>query len=89
MDAVEFLRQRARMCEAITCQACELWDGDPESNCISEVCKAPELSVEIVRRWAEANTVEPGIVLTAMERRFIRIYVDKGYLWAAGTRMAP
>lgn len=83
MDAVEFLRQRARMCDAIHCHDCELWDCDPESNCMGEVCENPERSVEIVRRWAEAHPVEPGIVLTAMERRFVNIYIEKGYLWAA------
>lgn len=35
MEAVEFLRQRFRMCNSISCHECEAWDGDPESNCLA------------------------------------------------------
>ena len=83
MDAVEYLRQRARMCEAIRCADCFFFDGDAEGNCMSGETEDPEKSVEIIRKWAEQNPEEPRVVLTAMERRFVHIYIDKGYLWAA------
>ena len=83
MDAVEYLRERARMCENITCSSCYFFDGAPDGNCMSREAADPELAVEMVRRWAAAHPDTPGIALTAMERRFIGIYVEKGYLWAA------
>lgn len=83
MDAVEYLRDRARMCATINCQDCEHWAGYPESNCIDELCKDPERAVEIVRRWVQENPAELQLVLSAMERRFVRIYIEKRFLWAA------
>lgn len=83
MDAVEYLRARARMCAAIKCQDCEHWNGEPESNCLDELCKNPARAVEIVRRWAQENPEEPQLALSAMEQRFVHIYIEKGFLWAA------
>lgn len=83
MDAVEYLRDRARMCAAISCQDCEHWDGYPESNCLDELCKNPARAVEIVRRWAQENPEEPQLALSAMEQRFVHIYIEKRFLWAA------
>lgn len=83
MDAVEYLRARARMCAAIKCQDCEHWNGEPEGNCIGELGRDPERAVEIVRQWALDNPEEPQLTLTTMERRFVRIYIEKGFLWAA------
>lgn len=83
MDAVEYLRDRARMCAAISCQDCEHWDGYPESNCLDELCKNPARAVEIVRRWAQENPEEPQLALSAIEQRFVHIYIEKRFLWAA------
>lgn len=83
MDAAEYLRQRARMCEAIRCADCPFFNGDAGDNCMSRESIDPEAAVDIVCRWATENPVEPRITLTAMEERFVRIYIEKGYLWAA------
>ncbi len=90
MEAIEYLRQRERMCKAEGMQPsaggcpgeCDL-DFYIACNMVSIESKNPAEAVEIVRRWAEANPVEGGIKLTAMERRFVQIYIDKGYIWAA------
>ena len=86
MDAVEYLRQKNRMCKEHfrskwACEACGMYNGI--AGCAETQNNYPEKAVEIVRRWAEAHPAEGGVVLTAMERRFVRIYIDKGYLWAA------
>lgn len=81
MDAVEYLRERGRMCHEFgaVCVGCKLGPG----SCVSREEKEPEAVVEIVRRWAMEHPHEPGIRLTNIERHFARIYIDKGYLWAA------
>lgn len=85
MEATEYLRQRARMCGE--CDLCEEGCGffDHVQDCRRGEIETvnPELAVEIVQRWAEAHPVEGGINLTAMERRFVQIYIEKGYIWAA------
>ena len=86
MDAVEFLRQRKRLCaEQIkrpgSCRECPLWYG--KTGCVELQDDDPVKAVQIVADWAEAHPVEGGVRLTAMERRFANIYIEKGYLWAA------
>lgn len=86
MDAVEYLRDRARMCAAISCQDCEHWDGYPESNCLDELCKNPARAVEIVRRWAQENPEEPQLALSAMEQRFVHSTSRSASCGRPGTR---
>ena len=83
MDAVEYLRERSRMCKAIDCTSCPFFRGYAGKGCMEDEGADPQAAVEFVRMWAAEHPVEPGITLTAMERRFVRIYIDKGYLWAA------
>lgn len=84
MNAVDYLRQRERMCNTEDCPGGCDYDFDTR-RCHMDDLEAsnPSEAVEIVRRWAEAHPVEGGIRLTAMERRFAQIYIEKGYLWAA------
>lgn len=81
MDAVEYLRQKKRMCRTTDCRLCPFYDG----YCTEQDLQTgdPEKAVEAVSLWAAAHPVEPGITLTAMERRFVAIYIEKGYIWAA------
>lgn len=86
MEAVEFLAQKKRLCaEQIKkpggCRKCLLWYG--KTGCNELLDAAPGKAVQIVEEWAEAHPVEGGVRLTAMERRFAHIYIEKGYLWAA------
>lgn len=81
MDAAEYLREKKRMCQTAGCKLCPLFKG----YCAEQDLQTgdPEKAVELVRRWSEDNPAEGGITLTAMERRFAHIYIEKGYLWAA------
>ena len=81
MDAVEYLREINRMCKSSECPECPFYAG----GCVSPIMQRerPQEAVDIVRQWAEAHPVEGGIVLTTMERRFVRLYIEKGFLWAA------
>ena len=86
MEAVEFLRQKKRLCaEQIkkpgSCRECPLWYG--KTGCVELQDDDPGKAVQIVEEWAEAHPVEGGVRMTAMERRFAHIYIEKGYLWAA------
>ena len=86
MEAVEYLRARTRMCRSVKRCDKECGSYDEADGCtISAIERGenPEDAVEIVQRWAEAHPVEGGVRLTAMERRFAHIYIEKGYLWAA------
>ena len=81
MDAVEFMRIFHRMCKEIRCTECIFFDEYSACDGVDDV--DPVDAVTFVQGWAMAHPVEPGIVLTAMERRFAQIYIEKGYLWAA------
>lgn len=85
MDAVEYLKQRGRMCRSISHCAtdCEFYEIGEACTLFVKERGEQQKAVEIVRRWADAYPVEIGIVLTAMERRFVRIYIDRCFLWAA------
>lgn len=83
MDAVKYLRERGRMCHELeeVCEGCTL--GGMMNSCVTFEETHPEEAVEIVRRWAMNHPREPEIHLTNIERHFARIYIDKGFLWAA------
>lgn len=86
MEAVEYLRQKKRLCSAQMkspggCRKCLMWYG--KTGCGELEAEDPEKAARIVFEWAEAHPAEGGIQLTAMERRFADIYIEKGYLWAA------
>ena len=93
MDALEYLRQKKRMCDSILdnekygydCPQCPLYN---ESNvdCTEMENRAPESAVRIVSEWAERHPVEGGVKLTAMEQVFVKVYIEKGYIWAARDR---
>ncbi len=96
MDAVEYLRQRERLCETqqalrrvmnLDANEKELCDGCPLAIYHDHFCgilenSDPDLAVSIVEQWAEAQRSD-GVYLSAMDERFVRIYIGKGYLWAA------
>lgn len=83
MDAAEYLRERERLCYEFgeVCEGCPL--GRRMNSCATFEKTHPEEAVEIVKRWAMEHPHEPGIHLTNIERHFARIYIDKGFLWAA------
>ena len=81
MDAIEYLRQRARMCNGVGLECANCLFG--EGSCFYDERKKPEQCVEIVKRWAETHPIESGITLTSMEKRIAKVYVEKHYLWAA------
>lgn len=67
------------MCNSMSsCGGCPLG-----AKCTETEKDDPKAAVEAVSRWAYLNPAEPGIMLTEMERRFVGIYIEKGYLWAA------
>lgn len=54
MDAVEFLKERSRMCEMYgKCECCELVRGG--CNCMPYETGNPEKVVEIVEKWSKDN----------------------------------
>ena len=81
MDAFEYLRERDRMCKVYRdgCAGCPAGQGD----CTELETNDPAGMIWIVQKWAEAHPVDGEYRLTAMERRFAVIYIEKGYLWAA------
>ena len=93
MDAVEYLRQRERLCETqqalrrvmnLDANEKELCDGCPLAIYHDHFCgilenSDPDLAVSIVEQWAEAQRSD-GVYLSAMDERFVRIYIGKGYL---------
>lgn len=86
MEAVEYLRQRKRLCEVQTkgpegCRECPLWNG--ATGCVELQEADPEKAVRIVADWAERNPVERETRLTSMEQIFVKIYIEHGYIWAA------
>lgn len=83
MDAVEFLIQRSRMCEEMGCLDCPFFPPDPDKPCFEDGHMPPEEAVRLVRLWAEAHPVEGKIGLSEDEQYLVRVYIDKGYLWAA------
>lgn len=89
MDALEYLRQKKRMCEeqlkgSGSCRKCEM--GKAEFECSGLEMRDPEKAVQIVSEYAERHPVEGGIRLTAMEQIFVKIYIERGYIWAARDR---
>jgi hypothetical protein len=60
MDAVEYLKNKARMCEENTCHECGLTfdDWDSKSPCLDTERDYPEKAVEIVEKWAKENPVK-------------------------------
>lgn len=86
MKAVEFLRQKKRLCNAQMkapggCRKCPLWYGKTGCGELQDV--DPVKAVQIVSDWAEAHPVEGRVNPTAREKKFIKIYIEKGFLWAA------
>lgn len=86
MDAVEYLRQRKRLCDVQTkspggCRECPACYG--VTGCVELEEADPEKAVRIVADWAERNPVEGETKLTSIEQIFVKIYIEHGYLWAA------
>lgn len=86
MDAVEYLRQRKRLCGVQikspgSCRKCPMWYG--KTGCVELQEEDPQKAVQIVSEWAERHPVEGGIRLTAMEQIFVKLYIEKGFYWAA------
>lgn len=57
MDAITFLKEKARMCKSIPCNICPL---SAENNELEVVCytymkKNPERCVEVVEKWSKEN----------------------------------
>lgn len=84
MNATEYLRHKQRMCKSVemNCRECDL-EGGYHAGCGYLERDDPETAVEIVRQWAVLNPVEDEVTLTTIERQFVRIYIERGYLWAA------
>lgn len=89
MDAVEYLRQRSRMFRLdepyeIGGRGSFLRERKIEAleGFVRDELKNPAMAVRIVEQWAFAQRGN-GVHLSAMDERFVRIYIDKGYLWAA------
>ena len=83
MDAVEYIRQKGRMCKQYSdyCTGCPL---DETHACVAEFLdEEPEFTVKIVQDWAHAHPIEADIKLTDREKQLIQIYIEKGYQWAA------
>jgi hypothetical protein len=62
MDAVKFLKERARMCEAnqtgeMTCENCAAYKGVSQCYKLGEP-KDPEKMVAIVEQWAAARPIK-------------------------------
>ena len=58
MNAVEFLKVKARMCRAYNCNKCDLYHAahmEDHSGCTGFEKEFPEKAVEIVERWAREN----------------------------------
>ena len=80
MDAVEYLQVRRKLCYhyGSVCEGCPLGP-----HCMDTEYNDPTTAVRLAADWSAAHSAEGGIRLTAMERRFVHIYIEKGYLWAA------
>lgn len=86
MDALEYLRARERMCETQLerkgdCIGCPFWSR--EVNCETVEKDAPQTAIRVVSEWVDLHPVEGGIRLTAMEQAIVKLYIEKGYIWAA------
>lgn len=74
MDAVEFLREKVRMCnENPTCNQCELYKS--EIDCTGSSCKKwmeeyPEDAVAFVEQWAAAHPTK------TRQSEFLKHYPD-------------
>lgn len=59
MDAVEFLKEKVRMCESYkdSCAGCDLYNFFKESNmhCIEFLECCPEESVSLVEQWSQSH----------------------------------
>lgn len=59
MDAVEFLKERIRMCKSYkdSCAGCNLYNFFQESNihCIELLECCPEESVNLVQQWSQSH----------------------------------
>lgn len=59
MDAVEYLREKVRMCKShIDCDRCQLREKKEESNsCYTFEIQHPKESVSIVEKWSREHPV--------------------------------
>lgn len=58
MDAVKFLKERARMCNSFSpnCEGCRVDEAKPVmSECYQWMFENPERAVKIVEEWSAAN----------------------------------
>lgn len=82
MEAVEYLRQKKRMCHAQ--ERCGMCPARNRNYFCFDLERAdPAQAVQIVEAWAAAHPVEPGVKLIGMDAAFVQIYIECGYLWAA------
>jgi len=60
MKAVDYLKEKARMCEENTCYDCRLTfgDWDRKSPCLDTERDKSEQAVTIVEKWAKENHVK-------------------------------
>jgi hypothetical protein len=60
MEAVDYLKEKARMCEENTCYDCRLTfgDWDRKSPCLDTERDKSEQAVTIVEKWAKENPVK-------------------------------
>ena len=60
MNAVDYLKAKARMCEENTCYECRLTfdDWDRKSPCLDTERDKSEQAVAIVEQWAKENPVK-------------------------------
>ena len=91
MDAIEYLRQRELFCATRKefhsiagehpCDSCPLSEAQPIGCRVLEG-DDPVRAVRIVEEWAWARHGD-GVRLSAMDERFVRLYIERGYPWAA------
>ena len=61
MDAIEYLKVKARMCGAYNCNKCDLYHVahmEDHMGCTGFEKEFPEKAVEIVERWAKEHPVK-------------------------------
>lgn len=61
MDAVEFLREYARMCAKSSCGGCAIRKANTEAHevtCVGFLKKHPTTAVAVVKQWAKTHPVQ-------------------------------
>lgn len=57
MDAIEFLKEKERMCEHVDCEVCGLSykNNGTSLGCINQIFYEPEKAVAYVKDWVKGN----------------------------------